>query len=187
MKNEPSQQNFTFFQLVRGDLKVMMESASTNKVKILLTFLMKLVFYTRFQAILLFRLSQLFYRARLTPFAYLLQSYILIISGAELHPAAKIGPGFLIVHSSGIVIGDQAVVGSFFRCFHGITIGDSGKGDGQPVIGDYFTAYAGSKILGGITIGDHAAAGANAVVMIDIPSHGVAAGIPAKIVKIRSA
>jgi serine O-acetyltransferase len=83
------------------------------------------------------------------------------------------------------VIGDRAKIGAHFVCFHGVTVGDSGKGDGQPVLGDWITASVGAKILGGIVIGDRAVIGANSVVLSDIPAHAVAVGSPARVVKLR--
>ncbi len=95
-----------------------------------LAVLLKLMLYPRLQAVLLFRVAHALYRMRLTLFAYYLQAVILKSLGAEIHPAAQIGPGFCLVHSSGVVIGDRAVIGAHFICFHGVTVGDSGKGDG---------------------------------------------------------
>jgi serine O-acetyltransferase len=40
----------------------------------------------------------------------------------------------------------------------------------------------GAKILGGVTIGDHARIGANAVVLTDVPARATAVGVPARIV-----
>ena len=41
---------------------------------------------------------------------------------------------------------------------------------------------AGAKIIGDITIGEHALIGANAVVVKDVPAYAIVAGIPAKII-----
>lgn len=41
---------------------------------------------------------------------------------------------------------------------------------------------AGAKILGWVTVGDHARIGANAVVLIDVPPRATAVGVPARIV-----
>ena len=147
---------------------------------------LKLILFPRIQAVLCFRVAHVLFERRLTPFAYQLQSHILRISGAEIHPGAQIGPGLCLVHSSGIVIGDRARIGDNFVCFHGVTVGDSGKGDGQPLIGNNVTASAGAKILGGITIGDHAVIGANSVVLADIPAHAVAVGAPARVVRVKT-
>jgi len=40
---------------------------------------------------------------------------------------------------------------------------------------------AGAKILGPLSIGDHASIGANAVVLIDVPAGATAVGVPARI------
>jgi serine O-acetyltransferase len=53
---------------------------------------------------------------------------------------------------------------------------------GAPHIGDRVFFGSGAKVLGGISVGDEAAIGVNAVVTKDVPMRGVAVGIPAKIV-----
>lgn len=45
------------------------------------------------------------------------------------------------------------------------------------------TIYAGAAVLGPITIGDNVIIEANAVVINDVPSNVVVAGIPAKVIK----
>jgi serine O-acetyltransferase len=143
--------------------------------------ILKVLLYPRIQAVILFRMSHALYRWKLFPLAYLLQAVQGVISGAEIHPAARIGPGLCLVHSQGIVIGDRAIIGRNFQCFQGVTVGDSRKDGRQPVIGDRVVATAGCKILGGIVVGDDAVIGANAVVLIDVPANGVAVGVPARI------
>ena len=54
---------------------------------------------------------------------------------------------------------------------------------GPVVIGKYVSIGEGCIILPGVTIGDHAVIGANAVVTKDIPPYAVAAGNPAKVIK----
>ncbi|EMR14359.1 serine acetyltransferase [Methylophaga lonarensis MPL] len=51
-----------------------------------------------------------------------------------------------------------------------------------PVIGDHVDIGAGAKIIGNITIGEHALIGANAVVTRDVPPYAIVAGIPAKVI-----
>lgn len=41
----------------------------------------------------------------------------------------------------------------------------------------------GAKIIGGVHIGDNVLIGANAVIVNDIPSNCIVAGVPAKIIK----
>ena len=171
--------------VMREDVRGMVVDRGHGRLGYGLSVLLKLILFPRIQAVLLFRLAHALYGMRLTPFAYSLQARILRISGAELHPAAQIGLGFCLVHSSGVVIGDRARIGAHFVCFHGVTVGDSGKGDGQPILGDWVTASAGAKILGGITVGDRAVIGANSVVLSDVPANAVAVGSPARIARYR--
>ncbi len=172
--------------IMREDIRGMVVDRGHGRLGYGLSVLLKLMLYPRLQAVLLFRIAHALYALRLTLPAYYLQAIILRKSGAEIHLAAQIGPGFCLVHSSGVVIGDRARIGAHFVCFHGVTVGDSGKGDGQPVLGDWVTASAGAKILGGITVGAQAVIGANSVVLSDIPAHAVAVGSPARVAKLRA-
>jgi serine O-acetyltransferase len=180
-----SQPQMSLWNLMRSDVRAMVVDRGGGPLLYALSVALKLLLFPRLQAVLLFRLSHALLQARLSPLAYWLQAVALCIAGAEIHPAASIGPGFCLVHSNGVVIGDRARIGAHFICFHGVTVGDSGKGDGQPTIGDWVRASAGAKILGGIEIGDHAVIGANSVVLCDVPARGVAVGIPARIAKVR--
>jgi serine O-acetyltransferase len=53
------------------------------------------------------------------------------------------------------------------------------------MLGDEIYIGAGAKVIGGVTIGDGARVGANAVVLHDVPAHATAVGIPARIVRQR--
>jgi serine O-acetyltransferase len=55
----------------------------------------------------------------------------------DIHPAAVIDAGLMIDHGTGIVIGATAVVGRNCSFLHGVTLGSSGKeeGDRHPKIG----------------------------------------------------
>ncbi|HEY3329598.1 MAG TPA: hypothetical protein VGK19_06215 [Capsulimonadaceae bacterium] len=167
------------------DVRGMVVDRGQGRLGYVVSATLKIALYPRIRAVLLFRIANAFYKRRLGILAYAIQAHILKISGAELHPAANIGPGFCLVHSNGVVIGDRATIGAHFICMHQVTVGDSGKGGGQPTIGEWVTASAGSKILGGITVGDQAVIGANSVVLADVPPKGVAVGSPARVVKIR--
>ena len=177
----------TLFALMREDARGMILDRNQGRFAYFLAVITKIALYPRIQAVLAFRLAHWCYSHRLSLIAYYLQAWTLSHAGAEIHPAAQIGPGLCLVHSSGIVIGDRARIGAHFICFHGVTIGEAGGSAGadMPVIGDWVTASAGAKILGGITIGDRAVIGANAVLLQDVPTGGVAVGIPARVVKIR--
>jgi serine O-acetyltransferase len=171
--------------LMRADIKGMVIDCGRPRARYALEVALKTLLYPRIRCVLLFRLSQWAWKKRLSPLAYWFMARELKIAGAEIHPAAQIGPGFCLVHSNGVVIGDRARIGAHFICYQGVTVGDSGKGDGQPVLGNWVKASAGAKILGGIEIGAGALVGANSVVLSPIPSGGVAVGAPARITRVR--
>jgi serine O-acetyltransferase len=45
------------------------------------------------------------------------------LTGIEIHPGAKIGPGFFIDHGMGVVIGETSEVGADVTLYHGVTLG----------------------------------------------------------------
>ena len=49
-------------------------------------------------------------------------------------------------------------------------------------LGGHIDIGTGAKVLGGVTVGDHARIGANAVVLRDVPEGATAVGVPAHIV-----
>ena len=105
------------------------------------------------------------------------------ITGIEIHPGATIGPGLVIDHGVGVVVGETAEIGRDVTLFHGSTLGGVtfNKGKRHPTLCDGVIVGAGAKILGAITIGEYAKIGSNAVVITDIPAHATAVGIPAKV------
>lgn len=109
----------------------------------------------------------------------------IILNSCEIQPVATIGPGFSIVHTVGIVIGN-ASIGSNVSVYQNVTIGrgkqenTSGGKEVQPVIGDGVVIYAGAAVLGAIKIGNNARIGANAVIMRDVPNDAVFMAPPAR-------
>jgi serine O-acetyltransferase len=93
---------------------------------------------------------------------------------------ATIGPGFRIHHTSDIVIGKYATLGSHCHVYNGVTIGakSSEQSDRMPAIGNSVTIGTGAKILGDITVGDHAVIGALTFCNKSVPAHTVAVGNP---------
>jgi len=97
-----------------------------------------------------------------------LQSHVSELFGIDIHPGAEIGPGVMIDHATGVVIGSTAVLGSDIYMLHQVTLGATGKpmhgAKRHPTISDGVVLGAGSSVLGDITIGKGATVGANAVV-----------------------
>jgi len=95
-----------------------------------------------------------------------------------------IGENITLPHQYNITIGDGVVVGSNCQIYHNVTIGqNNGK---YPIIEDGVTIYTGAIIIGNIKIGSNAIIGAGSVVTKDVPSNYIAAGIPAKLIRIRT-
>jgi serine O-acetyltransferase len=94
------------------------------------------------------------------------------LTGVDLHPAAEIGPGLLIAHGHGLVVGGGARIGADALLLHGVTVGSPSPGRvaQMPVIGDRVFLGAGAKIVGGVTVGDDVAVGPNAVILEDVPA-----------------
>jgi serine O-acetyltransferase len=104
------------------------------------------------------------------------------VSGADIDPAAQLGPGLALPHPNGVVIHADAVVGANCMLMQQVTLGQLAA-DGAPRLGDGVYVGAGAKVLGAIHIGDGAAVGANAVVLHDVPARATAVGVPARVIE----
>lgn len=110
-----------------------------------------------------------------------------LIFGVECAAQTQIGPGLYFPHTGGIVIGATRI-GSRCVVYHQVTLGAKiidmpFTPSLRPTIGDNVVLSAGSKILGGVTIGDGAIVAANAVVTKDVAAGDVVGGVPATIIK----
>ena len=68
---------------------------------------------------------------------------------------------------------------------HGVTVGPprhSGSGDDLTHVGDNVTMGTHAVIMGGVSVGEGAVIGANAVVTRDVNPYEIVAGIPAVVV-----
>ena len=127
-------------------------------------------------AIVLYRLSHRMWTAGLRTLAEVVWRLNLFLTGADIHPGAEIGGGLRLTHTSGIVIGSGAKIGSNVTLLHEVTLGGSSRGffdetftDGFPDVGDDTKIGAGAKLLGPISVGKGCFIGANAVVAKDVP------------------
>ncbi|WP_287158302.1 serine acetyltransferase [Chloroflexus sp.] len=101
--------------------------------------------------------------------------------GLEIVVGADIGGGLYIAHPVGTVIAPQRM-GRNCSVIAAVTIGMRNEWK-FPIIGDEVFIGAGARVLGGITVGDRAQIGANAVVIRDVPAGATVVGIPARVVK----
>jgi len=138
----------------------------------------------RFLPVLLFRISNCFFRNKLPILAKLVALKNQVFFGCDIARGASIGGGLYLPHPNGIVIGEHVKIGRNCIIHQGVTLGARGEDHAlaNPVVGDEVEIGTGAKILGCLKIGDHARIGANAVVLSDVPPYSVAVGIPAKII-----
>jgi serine O-acetyltransferase len=80
------------------------------------------------------------------------------VSGAEIPLNARIGGGLALPHPNGVVVHPAAELGVNCMLMHQVTVGAGADGR-VPRLGGHVDVGAGAKILGGVTIGDHAKSG----------------------------
>lgn len=95
----------------------------------------------------------------------------------------EIGGGLYIQHGFATIVSAKKI-GDNCWINQQVTIGY--KGDDNPVLMDGVKVHCGAKVVGKVTMYPNSVAGANAVVVKDVPENAVVGGIPAKIIKYRS-
>lgn len=107
------------------------------------------------------------------------------LTGADIHPGAKLGKGFFIDHATGVVIGETTIIGDNVSLWQGVTLGgvSASKGKRHPTIGNNVTIGAHAVVLGDINIGDNVKIGAGSVVVKDVPPNCTVVGVPGRVVK----
>ncbi|WP_297855318.1 serine O-acetyltransferase [Elioraea sp.] len=158
------------------------DPAARSRIEVLLC-------YPGVHAIALHRVSHRLWRWGLRLPARLLSHLGRLLTGIEIHPAARIGRRLVIDHGDGVVIGETAEIGDDVLMYHQVTLGGTSLAGGKrhPTIGDKAILGAGAKILGPIVVGEGARVGANAVVLSDVPPGQTVVGIPARPVDRRPA
>jgi len=131
--------------------------------------------------VILYRFSHAAYLAGRTyrPMAYAIKAMNLFVYGADIHPGATLGRRVQFAHPVGVVIGGDVVAGDDLTLEARVAIGGDEHRQ-QPRIGHGVSIHTGACVAGGITIGDGAVIGANAVVLKNVPSEHVAVGVPAR-------
>ena len=148
-----------------------------------------LLCYPGLHAIVLHRVANRLYRARVPILPRVLSQLTRFLTGIEIHPGATIGRRFFIDHGDGVVIGETTLIGDDCLIYQGVTLGGTGKEKGKrhPTLGNRVVVGTGAKVLGNITIGDHVKIGAGSVVIKPVPAHSTVVGVPGRIVRARSA
>jgi len=169
----------TLRSAIRDDLQAVLDRDSACQ-----EYHLPFLYFKGFQALQTHRVAHWLWQENRHSLALFLQSQVSQKFGIDIHPAARFGHGIMLDHATGLVIGETAVVGNHVSILQSVTLGGTGKQDGDrhPKIGDGVLISAGAKILGNIIVGEGAKVGAGSVVLHDVPSHTTVAGVPAKVV-----
>ncbi len=151
-------------------------------------YLQAFMFFKGYLSLQIHRIAHRLWQDGRQTMALFLQSRVSELFQIDINPAARIGKGVFLDHGTGIVIGETAVVGDDCSILQGVTLGGTGseRGDRHPKIGKGVLLGAGAKILGNITIGDHAKIASGSVVLKPVPAHCTAAGVPARLVNCKT-
>jgi serine O-acetyltransferase len=136
-------------------------------------------------SMILYRLMQASRRWHLPPVEMFFNKLNVVFCNCIIGRGAEFGPGFVLIHSTGVVINGNVKAGRNIYIEHQVTIGAERRQ--APILGDDIFIGAGAKIIGSVTIGNGARVGANAVVVEDVPAFSTVVGIPAKVVRQRRA
>jgi serine O-acetyltransferase len=134
-----------------------------------------LLFENGYQAVVLHRIAHACKRRHIPVLGPLFARLSLFLTGVDIAPAAQIGPGLLISHGVGIVIGGYARIGAGATLLHNVTIGGPypSRRREMPTLGDDVFLAAGATVIGDIRIGDRVFVGAGAIVTEDVPDDSV--------------
>ena len=130
-----------------------------------------LLFDNGFQGVVAYRVASWFKRHRIPILGPFVARLGLFLTGVDIAPGAEIGPGLIISHGTGLVIGSHTKIGARAILLHQVTLGapDVGRLEEMPTVGDDVYIGAGAALIGGIKIGDRVVIGLNTVITEDVP------------------
>lgn len=97
---------------------------------------------------------------------------------------ANVGPGFLVMHRTGIWVGD-ATIGANCVIHHNVTIGQrvASGSQGVPKIGSNVWIGPGAILTGDISVGDGVTISAGTVLSKSVPDRCLVAGNPGRVIQ----
>jgi len=142
------------------------------------------LYFKGFHAIQTHRLAHFLYGKGHKDFAYYLQSRSSEVFQTDINPAVPMGRGIFLDHATGVVIGETAVIDDEVSILQDVTLGGTGKEDGDrhPKVRHGVLIGAGAKILGNIEVGRCSRVAAGSVVLRPVPANTTVAGVPARVI-----
>ena len=139
--------------------------------------------YPGLHAIWIHRLAHRCWNHHLKFLGRLLSHLGRLLTGIEIHPGARLGPGLFIDHGMGVVIGKTAEVGENVTIYQGVTLGGTSleKVKRHPTIGNNVVIGSGANVLGPFSVGDNSRIGSGSVVVKEVPSNSVVVGVPGRV------
>ncbi len=145
-----------------------------------------LLTYGGVQALLAHRVAHAMHEAGLPLVPHAVANASRVLTGVEIHPAARIGDALFIDHGAGVVIGETAEIGDNVTLYQGVTLGGTGfaRGKRHPTVENDVVVGSGAKLLGPISVGEGSKVGANSVVIHDVPPRSTVVGNPGHPVRV---
>ena len=169
----------SLLQSIQKDIRAALERdpAAHDALHVVLT-------YPGFQAREMHRLAHWLHNAGVPLLPHLVSWFSRLLTGVEIHPAARLGDSLFIDHGMGVVIGETAEIGDNCHLTQGVTLGGTSDRHEKrhPTLGDNVVVGAGAKLIGAIKIGDFARIGAGSVVVTNVPPYATVVGVPGKVV-----
>jgi serine O-acetyltransferase len=168
----------SMFDALRRDIRTVFERDPASRSR-----LEALFCYPGVHALMFHRIGHRLWRRGWFGWARFVSHISRFLTGIEIHPAARLGPGLFIDHGMGVVIGETAEVGKNVTIYQGVSLaGTSLKREKRhPTLGDNVVVGAGAKVIGAIYIGDNSRIGAGSVVVRDVPPNSVVVGVPGRV------
>tara|TARA_Y100001970_G_C14259811_1_gene879188 strand:- start:16346 stop:16780 length:435 start_codon:yes stop_codon:yes gene_type:complete len=131
-----------------------------------------------------YRIAHFLYKLKIPLLPKIIYYLQFLLFNSSVPPSVEIGKGTKFAYGGiGVVIHARAKIGNNCIIGQGITIGGKSKIYDVPVIGNKVFISSGVRILGDIKIGSNVIIGANSVVVKNIESNNMVAGVPAKVIR----